>query len=63
MNLKATGRTKKLRYNDQHTHGIRQADRRIEYRCLDCKHTGWSRHIDAARLLSNRRTKTLQGPR
>jgi len=40
--LVATGRTKPLKTAHR---GIRCTDRRIEYRCLDCGHVGWSKHI------------------
>lgn len=46
MRLEATGRTKPMPHK-----GIRQTNRKIEYRCLDCKHVGWTQHIDAERLL------------
>ena len=51
MNLEATGRTRPFRRRKGHISGIRQAPVGIEYRCLDCKHVGWSQHSDAARLL------------
>jgi hypothetical protein len=50
-NLEATGKTRKLPHDGGHTHGIRQAKRYIEYRCQDCRHIGWTRHIDGQRLL------------
>jgi len=46
-NLIATGRFRAVRY-----HGIRQTNRKIEYRCKDCGHTGWTQHIDAERLVA-----------
>lgn len=57
-NLVATGKTKPVKRDGHHTHGIRQANQRIEYRCTDCGHIGWSRHTDAERLLW-----IFQGPR
>lgn len=45
-NLEATGRTKPVPHR-----GIRQTTRKIEYRCRDCGHVGWTQHIDAERLL------------
>jgi predicted RNA-binding Zn-ribbon protein involved in translation (DUF1610 family) len=44
--LVATGRTKPMRHR-----GCRQTNRKIEYRCLDCGHVGWTQHIDAERLM------------
>ena len=49
-NLEATGRTRDLRPSERH-HGYRQTGRKIEYRCRDCGHVGWSQHSDAERLL------------
>ena len=46
FNLKATGRTWVARKR-----GIRQTDRKIQYRCQDCGHVGWTQHVDAERLL------------
>ena len=48
-NLQATGRTKPLRPSDRGT--PRSLDYRVEYRCLDCGYIGWSRHLNAERLL------------
>lgn len=48
--LEATGRTKvrgKVRCPS------RKADVKVEYRCLDCGHVGWSNHSDAGRLLKS----------
>jgi len=50
-NLVATGKTEPVKRDGHHTHGMRQANQRIEYRCTDCGHIGWSRHTDAERLL------------
>lgn len=48
-NLIATGRTKPRGRNDKG--GMRTTTRMIEYRCLDCGHVGWTKHIDAERLI------------
>lgn len=45
--LAATGRVKRARRR-----GIRQTNRRIQIRCLDCGHLGWTQHEDAERLLA-----------
>lgn len=45
-NLEATGRTKSVRHK-----AIRQTNRKIEYRCRDCGHVGWTQHESAERLL------------
>jgi len=45
FNLIATGRVRPARHR-----GIRQTHRRIQYRCLDCGHVGWTQHSDAERL-------------
>lgn len=45
-NLEATGRTRPMPHS-----AIRQTNRKIEYHCRDCGHTGWSQHIDAERLI------------
>ena len=50
--LESTGRTRRGRYPRGHIHGIRQTDRQIEYRCLDCGHIGWTQHSDGEALLS-----------
>lgn len=47
VHLEATGRWKPR--NDGRG-GARISDRFFEYRCLDCKHVGWSKHKDAERL-------------
>jgi hypothetical protein len=47
-NLEATGRTKPLR---GHHSGYRCTNRQIEYRCRECGHIGWTKHMDAERLL------------
>ena len=44
--LAATGRVRTVRHRS-----VRQTNRKIEYHCLDCGHTGWTQHIDAERLL------------
>lgn len=51
FNLVATGRTRPARRKG----GARMTNREIEYQCLDCHHVGWSRHMDAERLLAQRR--------
>lgn len=51
-NLEWTGRTKPAPHKS-----IRQTNRKIEYHCLDCGHTGWSQHIDAERLIRRAPTK------
>lgn len=43
--LVATGRTRAVSRRS-----IRQTTRKVEYRCLDCGHVGWTQHIDAERL-------------
>ncbi len=48
VELEATGRTKPTTRR-----GIRQTNRKIEYRCLKCGHVGWTQHIDAERLLAS----------
>ena len=46
MQLVRTGRTKPYRGGNK---GARGLDTFHEYRCLVCKHVGWSRHVDIAR--------------
>lgn len=41
--VELTGRTRKTKPG---TAGSRNSLHRREYRCLDCGHVGWSRHID-----------------
>lgn len=38
--------TGKVRDAKAGTAGVRNSRRALEYRCLDCDHVGWSRHID-----------------
>lgn len=57
-NLEATGRVRLSRGH----RGIRQTNRRIEYRCKDCGHVGWSQHIDAERLLRAFLDRDLASP-
>lgn len=45
--LEATGRTRAVRQK-----ALRQTNRKIEYRCLDCGHVGWTQHESAERLLA-----------
>jgi len=47
LNLEATGKTRPAKRRNAR----RQTDRKIQYRCLDCGHVGWTQHIDAERLL------------
>jgi hypothetical protein len=44
-----TGRVRRLAKSQEGTGGRRVAYLRYEYRCLDCGHTGWSRHIEVER--------------
>jgi len=44
--LVRTGRTRLYRGGNR---GIRGLAAFHEYRCLVCKHVGWSRHVDIAR--------------
>lgn len=41
-NVVRTGRTKPYRGGNR---GVRGLDTFHEYRCTDCKHVGWSRHV------------------
>jgi hypothetical protein len=50
--LEATGRTRPRR--GRLSGGARTTNREIEVRCLDCGHVGWTKHIDAERLLTRR---------
>jgi hypothetical protein len=50
MRLEATGRTKP---RGKVGNPSRKASRLVEIRCLDCKHVGWSNHVDAERLLNS----------
>lgn len=34
--------------------GVRSSGMDYEYRCIDCGHTGWSRHIEIKRLYVSR---------
>jgi len=51
MNLEATGRVKSLTVRESHRQNARTLPYKAEYRCLDCGHTGWSKHDDMAHLL------------
>lgn len=51
MNLEATGKTLPLSKGQRGRGGRRVLQLRVQYRCLDCKHVGWSRHVDAGVLL------------
>jgi len=55
-NIVATGRKKP----NLGKVGIRQWIFFVEYNCLDCKHRGWTKHIDGRRLLA-RREEELRG--
>jgi predicted RNA-binding Zn-ribbon protein involved in translation (DUF1610 family) len=46
FDLEATGRTRPAAHR-----GVRQTNRRIEYRCKGCGHVGWTQHLDAEALL------------
>ena len=48
-NLEATGRTRNALHR-----GIRQTHRKIEYRCRECGHVGWTQHMVAERLWKQR---------
>lgn len=52
-NLVATGKTSDVYGRAASTGGSRVMRMRVQYRCLDCGHIGWSRHVDAGRLLRN----------
>jgi len=45
----ATGRVRQLTGAQRSCGGRRVAHVRYEYRCLECGHTGWSRHTDVER--------------
>lgn len=47
INLEATGKSRK---RSDHDFG-RIGKRHVQYKCLDCGHVGWSKHIEANRLL------------
>jgi anti-sigma factor RsiW len=50
--LEVTGRSRARRRAAFERRGIRMIRRWvIEYRCRECGHVGWSRHIDAAAML------------
>ena len=44
LNYEVTGRSRK----PKRLGGVRCASYEVEYRCLDCGHVGWTKHIDAA---------------
>lgn len=49
--LEATGVVRPLTKQQKRTgFHVRAARERIQYRCLECQHVGWSRHVDAVRL-------------
>lgn len=50
LNYEPTGKTRVESPERGHAPGIRHSSRlAIQYRCIDCKHVGWSRHNDVAR--------------
>lgn len=48
--LEATGRTRPR----ERLGGARTTNRKIEYRCLDCGHVGWTIHVWAERLFERK---------
>lgn len=46
-NLEATGRVRAVKHQT-----VRQTNRKIQYRCKDCGHVGWTQHRSAERLLT-----------
>jgi hypothetical protein len=57
INLEATGRWKPRMGGRG---GSRISDRFFEYRCLDCKHVGWSKHKDAERLFRKKESEGVK---
>ena len=55
-NLEATGFSKPRPKSDRQL-GIRTTDRMIQYHCRDCGHYGYTKHIDAERLLRQRENR------
>ena len=53
-NLEATGKIRPLNKSQIGRGGRRVLQHQVQYRCLDCKHEGWTRHIDAEHLLKKR---------
>lgn len=54
--LEATGLTAPLTKQQKRSgFHVRAARERIQYRCLECHHVGWSRHADAVRLFGARK--------
>jgi len=51
MNLEATGKLRKLSDRESRHVGVRQIGFKVQYRCRDCGHVGWSRHMDGIALL------------
>jgi len=51
-NVEATGRTRPLAAAQQGYGHRRALQYRVEYRCLDCGHIGWSRHVHMKNLLA-----------
>lgn len=49
--LEATGKWKRICALEYPIAHLRLTWRRIQYRCLDCGHIGWTRHVDAEGLL------------
>jgi predicted RNA-binding Zn-ribbon protein involved in translation (DUF1610 family) len=56
-NLEATGRLRPVTHR-----GVRQTNRKIQYRCRDCGHVGWTQHIDAERLFKTFLDHDLAAP-
>ena len=50
-NLEATGKLRKLSPSEHGHGGVRMMGFSVQYRCRDCGHVGWTRHVDGARLL------------
>jgi len=50
-NYRATGRTRRLPRGSTGAGRSRNTNRLVEYRCLVCGHTGWSKHRDMERAL------------
>jgi hypothetical protein len=51
FNLEATGHVRNWSARGRVALGARGMGYQVEYRCRDCGHIGWTRHIDARRLL------------
>lgn len=55
--VKLTGRHKAARHGNA---GGRNSTQRREYECLDCRHVGWSRHMDLQYLERRRAREAAQ---